>query len=167
MLNKSIDESGLIVHKKVIKEDKQQTSFVKPLEDYQLSTKELAKNYIKHTSSLNEEKYKLIQEYLQFAQKLDSIFTEMKVLSNDGMQDQIISTLLTTKEQNTDLNKRLLDVQTDILMVQSAIDQDKQVLISGTKYTMQRAVELEKKRETTYKEEKKNDKVMTLYHRII
>ena len=161
-LNKAIEESGLVVQKRLVKTDKQQTSFVKPLESYQLSTKELAKNYIKHTTSLNTEKYKLIFEYLQFAQRLDGIFSEMKQLSNDNMQDQIIATLLKSKEQNTDLNRRLLDLQTDTLMTQSLIDQDKQVLISGTKYTMQKAMEIEKKREVVYKEDKKNDKVMTL-----
>ena len=162
MLNKAIEESGLIVQKKVIKEDKQQTSFVKPLESYQFSTKELTKVYIKHSTMMNEEKYKLIFEYLQFASKLDSIFSEMKDLSNDNMQDQIIDTLVKSKDQSIDLNRRLLDLQTELLMVQSMIDQDKQVLISGTKYTMQKAMELEKKREITYKEEKKNDKVLTL-----
>lgn len=162
MLNKAIEESGLIVQKKIIKEDKQQTSFVKPLESYQFSTKELTKVYIKHSTMLNVEKYKLIYEYLQFAQKLDSIFSEMKDLSNDNMQDQIIATLVKSQDQNIDLNRRLLDLQTEILMVQSMIDQDKQVLISGTKYTMQKAMELEKKREVVYKEDKKNDKVMTL-----
>lgn len=161
-LNRAIEESGLIVQKKVVKEDKQQTSFVKPLESYQLSTKELAKTYIKHSTELNGEKFRLIQEYLQFAQKLDSIFSEMRALGNDNMQDQIIATLAASKEQHTDLNRRLLDVQTETLMVQSLIDQDKQVLVSGTKYTMQKAMELEKRREKTYKEEKKNDKVMTL-----
>lgn len=161
-LSKSIDESGFVLQKKATKQDKQQTSFLKPLESYHLSTKELSKSYIKQTTVFNEEKFKLIAEYLQFAQRLDSLFSEMKQLSNDNMQDQIIATLLKSQDQTSDLNRRLLDLQTELLVTQSLIDQDKEVLISGTKYTMQKAVELEKSRENSYKEEKKNDKVMTL-----
>ena len=161
-LNRSIDESGLIVQKKITKSDKQQTTFVKNLEVYQISSKELSKGYINHKTALNNQKSDLIHQYLRFAQRLDCIFTEMKDLGNDDMQDQIIATLVRAKEQTTDLNRTLLDVQTEILMTQAVIEQDKQVLVSGTKYTMQRAVEIEKRREVAYKEDKKNDKVMTL-----
>lgn len=158
-----VDNSGLIVQKKIIRsEDKQQTSFVKPLESYQLSSKELAKSYIKHKTTLNTEKYKLLLEYLQFAQRIDGIFSEMKDLGNDNMQDQIIDTIVKSKDQNTDLSRKLLDLQTELLMTQAMIDQDKEVLVSGTKYSLQKAMELEKKRERVYKDEKKNDKVMTL-----
>lgn len=161
-LNKSVEESGLMAPKRVRKDEKQNTSFVKPVESYQLETKALGKHLIGSKTILNVEKFKILSDYLERAQYMDNIFSEMKIQGNETREDEIIKTLFRNKEQNTDMNRTLLDLQTEISMLLSAIEQEKQVLKDGTKLIMEKSKEHEKKREKAYRDEKKHDKVMTL-----
>lgn len=165
-LNNSIEDSGFISQKKGKKADKQTDNFVKKVESYQLESKALGRHLIGYSTLMNEERVRNIEKYLNQAQKLDSIFSEMKMQGNETMEDQIISTLARRKDHDIDLNRKLIDLQTEMFMVQSEIDQEKQVLTQGAKTIMEVARKQEQKRETEYKEVKKQDKVMTLYGKV-
>jgi hypothetical protein len=161
-MNKSIEESGLITQKRAKKEDKQGTSFVKAVENYQIESKVVGKHLIGSKTHINSEKFKILSDYLDQVQYLDNIFSEMKIQSNETREDEIIKTLLRNKETNSDQNRVLLDLQTEIIMMESAIEQEKQVIREGTKMTMAKAKVYEERREKAYRDEKKHDKVMTL-----
>lgn len=161
-MNRSIEDSGFMNQKKAKRDDKQSASFVKSVESYQLESKALGRHLIGFKTKMNHERVNTIESYLDQSQKLDSIFTEMKMQANETREDEIINTLSRNNDHNMELNRKLINLQTELFMVQSDIDQEKQVLTQGAKTIMDVAKKQELKREVEYKEAKKHDQVMTL-----
>lgn len=161
-LSKTIDASGFADYKRESRDDKKADSYVKPVENYQMESKVLGKHLTSYKTKINSEKFKLVMDYMDQTQVLDEIFSEMKVQGNETREDEIIKTLLRTKEQDTDLNRKLLDLQTEIFMTESSIAQVKEVLRNGTILTVEKAKEHETQREKLYRHEKKQDQVKTL-----
>ena len=139
-----------------------ENSYLKPMEGFRTESKHLMKEMITLLTKKNKDRVKLMENYLETAQKFDEVFTEIKMTGNDITKEQIIDTLVMNIEKKSDMGRRLMDVEVEIKKHEMLLRKGQENIKAGVEYSRQIERESTQKVETKSKKERKTDHAMTM-----